>query len=468
MSEEHTTNNFGIASFECGRGNTIKIEFPNVIEADAHMNIGVALMPFMEDGYHFIKEDAGATSKTYEGLNNVEPGFVKYLYKIRQANREHKVLKYKTFSGPNRFTIRERVFIAGKIFPVMSISYSGEDIDCATSKIKIKSVSTRKLQVLFEGIFEEHNAFSNSYISIDNDAIQLYLPKASAIGIDYTYLLLDFLTNGVQTKDTAHHGEFPDLETYTLATGRNTLTNGCWLTKNRDANDATWQNSCMYILEHKLQGVLAPFAQIADFYTLLDDKITNETQHKTRWLKGAKKLVNSLKIMDNSFANSFVGNDVEIILNELNIGICDYAITQFYELFYGKYKDNPLVKRQDAYEWDLAFVQHEQGVVAVPIYSKTNKATLEKYQDMADQDAKGNHGFGGYVMGKIPALRVIPEFDDPWEGKVTDAQFRIDLPMLMLWLDRHKPKGDNFKDKINENGHLLEKYKKIIEIYEAK
>ena len=222
----------------------------------------------------------------------------------------------------------------------------------------------------------------------------------------------------------------------------------------------------MYILEHKLQGVLAPFSQIADFYTLLDDKITNDTKHKTRWLKGAKKLVNSLKIMDGGF--TFVANDVETILNELNIGICDYAITQFYELFYGKYKDNPLEKWQYAYEWDLAFVQHEQGVVAVPIYSKTNKETIEKYQDMADQDAEGAHGLGGWGIDKVLRRKVIPEFDEPWDGKVTDAQFRIDLPMLMLWLDRHKPTGENFKDKVDKNGYLLDEFKEIIKKYEAK
>jgi len=120
---------------------------------------------------------------------------------------------------------------------------------------------------------------------------------------------------------------------------------------------------------------------------------------------------------------------------------------------------------------DLTFVQHEQGAVAVPIYSKTNKKTIERNQDMADQDAKGSHGLGGWgidVFGRVFDNRIIPEFDDPWNSKVTDTQFRIDLPMLMLWLDRHKPTGDNFKDKVDENGYLLEEYKLIIEGYEAK
>ncbi len=61
-----------------------------------------------------------------------------------------------------------------------------------------------------------------------------------------------------------------------------------------------------------------------------------------------------------------------------------------------------------------------------------------------------------------------PRFDDPWEGKVTDAGFRIDLPMLMLWLDRHKPTSTAFKGKTDSKGFLKEKYKKIIRDYEAK
>lgn len=446
----------------------LDIVFPEVVEAEAHMNIGVALMPFMDKGYHFIKEDSTAISKKAEGLNTVEVDFVKYLYKIRKANKESKQLDYHWYSGPRRLKIRERVFIAGKIFPVVSISYSGEDIDCSSAKIKKKPISSNELKLLFDETFSEYKAFDLQYISIDNDNLRIYVPKFSEIGIDYIGLLIDFLTNDARLEKVVKHGEFPDLETYTLATDKNELTDGCWLTKHREAKEDTWKKGCMYIVEHKLQGILAPFSQIADFYTLLDDKISNETEHKTRWLKGAKKLVNSLTVMENNFANSFVGNDVETILNELNIGICDYAITQFHELFYGKYKDKPLAKKQDAYEWDLAFVQHEQGVVAVPIYNKADKRTISKYQDMADQDTKGTHGFGGYIMGKIPALRVIPEFDNPWEGKVTDAQFRTDLPMLMLWLDRHKPKGENFKDKVDENGYLLEKYKQIIEDYEAK
>ena len=61
-----------------------------------------------------------------------------------------------------------------------------------------------------------------------------------------------------------------------------------------------------------------------------------------------------------------------------------------------------------------------------------------------------------------------PRFDDPWEGKVTDAGFRIDLPMLMLWLDRHKPTSPHFKGKTDSKGFLKKEFKDIIKNYEVK
>ncbi len=428
----------------------------DILQEPICMNIGVALMPFMEDGFHFIKDDG---VKRAEGINEVETDFVEYLYEIRQNNRNKTKLEYQTFSGPNRLKIRERVFIAGKIFPVMSISYSGKDIDCSTSKIQIKSISTYELSLLFGETFGEYKKFSLTYISIDNDDIRIYLPKHSAMNIDYADLLIDFLTNGNKTKIASTHGEFPNLKLYKLATGYTKLQSGCWLTKDRKAKNDTWKTACMYIVEHKYQGVLGPFGQIADFYYLLKEKVA-KSKHKSRWLKGAYALVDKLTIMDGGFI--FVENDVEIILSELNIGICDYAITKFHELFYGKHKNDPLDTMEKAYKWDLAFVQHEQGVVAVPIYAKTDDNTIAKFQAMADKDGQKHiQGFGG-IFG------VTPEFDDPWNGDVKDAGFRIDLPMLMLWLDRHKPTSIPFKGKVDGKGFLLEKYKKIIRKYEKK
>lgn len=437
----------------------------DILDEPICMNIGVALMPFMEDGYYFLKEDSINKSK---GLNEVETNYVEFFYRIRKANRESKKGNQKAkwinanwFSNraPDQLGVIQRVFVAGKIFPIMMLIYSNDFVgftrDSADAgKIEIKKTNPNSTVGKFVAGHSSHDRFDNRYVSIDNGKISIILPKINAMNIDYVALMYDFLINGDKTMISAVNGEFPNMEIYTIATDNVNLQKACWLKKDRIDKKDTWKKACMYIVEHKYQGILGPFGQIADFYELLNQKIISETKHKTRWLKGAKKLVGGLATFmeGQNRTNIIIDDDVEVILNELNVGICDYAITQFYELFYGKYKDAPLDTMEKAYKWDLAFVEHEQGVVAVPIYAKTDKVTIKKYQAMADHD-----GLIGYSSSLFS--HIVPEFDEPWYGKVTDANFRIDLPMLMLWLDRHKPivkdKNSPFYEKVDKNGFLL-------------
>jgi len=109
---------------------------------------------------------------------------------------------------------------------------------------------------------------------------------------------------------------------------------------------------------------------------------------------------------------------------------------------------------------DKQFIIYEQGTVAPPIYRKTSARTISKFQDMADRDPKGFHGTSAFLASPYS---VFPEFDafDP-PGKVTDTQFRIDLPILMLYLDKHKPTAKSFINHLAENGTLDVEYKEII------
>jgi len=207
----------------------MEIEFPEVVESEVCLNLGWALMPFMDDakGFQFIKEFKTVTGNSPEGLNNVQQDFVKYLYAIRKANREGTPLAYSWFKNPREYVQRDRVFVAGTIFPVMSIAYSGDAAICSRSKMEIKTRTITELRLLFGEDFHQYKAYSLEYISIDDDKICVYVPKFSVIGMDYARLLLDFLTNGSQTQTAANHGEFPDLETYELATEKKTLSKGC-------------------------------------------------------------------------------------------------------------------------------------------------------------------------------------------------------------------------------------------------
>ncbi|MFN5773881.1 hypothetical protein, partial [Flavobacterium sp.] len=400
-------------------------------------------------------------------LNQTEIGFVKFLFKIRNANYYKKKIPYERLftSNPNGNKKRERVFIAGKIFPVLNIIYSGNDADA--TKISLERANMTERSLLFGD--PEYKLYNQLYISIDNDKIKIFLP-VSYSNIDFPSLMLDFLTNG---KTTAHTigGEFEDYETYKLALREKAQSeeswegkDGSWLLNDRDKNTERWINGYSYIIKHKIQGRLAPFKQIYEFYNAVDGWIFR-LGHRVKWCKGAKKLVNSLSVLDGGFF--LIDNDVEIILNELNLGICDYAITQFYDLIYGKYATAPL-KGNEAYEWDKRFITYEQGNVAPPIYRKTSSATIKKFQKMADKDPIDlKNGLSSLGFGSRFLNDVTPAFDDfKPEAKVTDDLFRIDLPLLMLYLDTHKidknKVSPSLKEYLNSDGTVNQECKDII------
>ncbi|HEX8563507.1 MAG TPA: hypothetical protein VF676_11060 [Flavobacterium sp.] len=413
-----------------------------------------------------------ATPKNIEDdeYNEVEIGFVRYLFKIRNANFRKSVIEYTRISGPNSNVPRERVFIAGKIFPILNIIYSGDDADA--TKITIKQFSSFNELRLRVGE-QRYSSYNINYISVDNDKIRILLPK-SAEGINYEKLLLDFLTNGSNTAHTIG-GEFPDYATYKLALRDKAQPeekwlgeDGCWLFEDRDKPTIRWINGYTYIIKFKIQGRLAPFKQIFDFYNAVDGWIFR-LGHRVKWCKGAKKLVGALAGNPVYFGgleggSGMIANNVETLLNELNIGICDYAILKFHELIFGKYATTPLTGIR-AYEWDRQFIIYEQGTVAVPYYAKASSRTIAVFQSMADRDV----GYGHGTLALLAALFsvVFPAFDsfDP-NGNVTDSQFRIDLPLLMLYLRIHKPTAPSFINHCNEDGTLNEEYRKIIEPYE--
>ncbi len=400
-------------------------------------------------------------------LNKTELNTVKTLFQLRNAHYYKKYIKpiqlsdYSTDIFP-----KERVFIAGKIFPFINILFSYVNVK------DIEQIIKPEYTELVEGAsrikYYDSKIHNSKYISINNNRIAILLPKNYGT-INFPQIMFDFLTNK-SSVDKYIGGEFPDYETYCLAL-RNKAINlkdwkgqdGSWLTKDRDTNSHRWRTGYSYIVQNKIQGRLAPFKQIYDFYNAIDWYITNIYKHEVKWCKGAKALVEALaKSLEGG--NMLLSNDVETILNELNLGICDYAITKFHELMYGKYSKKPL-KGDEAYNWDKTFIEYEQGVVAPPIYRKTTSSTISKFQDMADKDIQGGwHGTGSQLISWIND--IVPAFDDfTPNAKVTDTQFRIDLPLLMLYLYKHKPKWGGFKNSLNSDGTVNSEIIKIIKPY---
>lgn len=420
-----------------------------------------------EDDNTLKTKDPYLIESNEELYNEVEIDLVKYLFEIRNANKYRETLPYKRFSKPFGGK-RERVFIAGKIFPILDIKFSGNEVNA--TKITIKSMNLREKSLLFGD--KDSRLYSPGYISIGNDDIRIFVSKPYS-EVDYLNLMYDFLTNGNLTSHTIG-GEFPDYETYKLALREKAQPlqrwegdDGCWLTIDRADNGIRWQNGYYYIVKNKVKGRLAPFKQIYDFYDAVDKWIFR-SNHRVKWCKGAKNLVGALanspvRIGGLEGGSNVIANDVEVILNELNLGICDYAITKFHELIFGKYAFTPLMD-DAAYNWDVAFVKHEQQVIAPPIYNKTSRKTLATYQDMADKKVLGGvHGAGSYILNTVtPAFDA---FNPP--AKVTDMYFRTDLPLLMLYLDKHKPdkRTQSLRNYLTEDGTVNEECKKIIRPY---
>lgn len=406
-------------------------------------------------------------------LNKTELNTVKTLFQIRNAQYYKKYIKpvqlsdYSTDIFP-----KERVFIAGKIFPVINILFNYTDV---RSVEEIINPVIEILEGASKNKYYDNTIHNSKYISIGRGKIRILLPKNYG-NINFPQLMYDFLTNKSYINEYIG-GEFPDYDTYKLALRNRAIKlddwtgqDGSWLTKDRDSNGDRWRRGYSYIIKNKIKGRLAPFKQIYTFYDDVDWYITNVYKHEVKWCKGAKALVKALGILEGGFFA--IANDVETILNELNLGICDYAIEKFHELMYGKYAKTPL-KGDDAYKWDVAFITHEQGVVAPPIYRKTSKKTLQRFQDMSDKDGMyideiNAHGMGALLISIVDD--IIPAFDDfnP-PAKVTDDLFRIDLPLLMLYLDRHQINKNrvspSLKNYLTSDGHVNDECKKIIKKY---
>lgn len=155
-----------------------------------------------------------------------------------------------------------------------------------------------------------------------------------------------------------------------------------------------------------------------------------------------------------------VNDGLEELLIDLNVGIQNGTLSSFNDLLYGKYANTPL-KGNAAQAWDTALVNYEQGQIAPGIYSNASKSAISYMQAMADGEYGTWHGFMGAVGGRTPHFN--------WFGaKVTDTQARIDIPLLMLYPNRHKPKWKGFKDKVNSDGTLNQRWLNIFKRYQIK
>ena len=244
--------------------------------------------------------------------------------------------------------------------------------------------------------------------------------------------------------------EYNDMEHFTELTGRQELGPYEWLKEDRENNlSGSFDTAMENMTRDQVPDILLPFVQVRDYYVWVTRKL-DEKGHESRWVKGALYLVDELADTYDEGVTSghwFVtpGQDVIPLLEDLNVGIVNYAITQFHRLLYGDLKDDPL-QGVDAYEFDRQFIEHEQGEVAFSVYSE-----YEGTDAIETIDAMFNGT--GFIGNAIDAMswaglaNGVPTFPDLTQADLTDPDSRFGqdarthIPLYMLYPDMHRSGG---------------------------
>jgi len=251
----------------------------------------------------------------------------------------------------------------------------------------------------------------------------------------------------LQTSPT--NNEFESLEEFKLKTGETEL--GCyqWLKADRESQTGTWETAMTNMTKDEAQDVLLPFEQVRDYYVWVSRKL-DAKGHESRWVKGALYLVDELSDTYDEGVTSgrwgiTPGKSVIPLLEDLNVGIVNYAITQFYRLLYGDLSDGALVG-EAAYQFDKDFIKEEQGPVAQEVY--------EDYDSTEAIEVMNKVFNGTGLVGNAAEVMAseIPTFPGYFKTDLTDASTsygrnqRIDIPLYMLYPDRHQTEHNYEKD----------------------
>lgn len=251
----------------------------------------------------------------------------------------------------------------------------------------------------------------------------------------------------VASRPSPNGNEFESMAAYQEITGETELGPYQWLKEDRENQTGTWDAAMTKMTQCQAEDVLQPFEQVRDYYIWVTRKL-DEKGHESRWVKGALWLVDELSdTYDEGYTTPgnwqiTPGKDVIPMLEDLNVGIVNFAITQFHRLLYGDLKDNPLTG-EDAYQFDKQFITHEQGTIAQPIYEQY--AGTDAIKTMNNL-FNGTGLAGNLVDGLnfIGAANEVPTHPNLLKADLTDPESnfgrdaRTNVPLWMLYPDRHR------------------------------
>ncbi|WP_428663802.1 hypothetical protein [Runella sp.] len=242
-------------------------------------------------------------------------------------------------------------------------------------------------------------------------------------------------------------GEFESYEKYKALLGDKAFAesewkgqDAHWLTSDRENCTDRWQNACWNIIKYDQKGKLQPFSQIRDFYKWIRWQIQLQG-HEVRWALGADLLVTRLSVIDvtpSFFTDITFGPEYINLLQDLNLGIANFSYHKWKELLIDR-RNVPIIGAE-AYNWDKDFIYEEQGIIAPPIYAKYEQISpiaIDIMNVIVHQENTGNYSPSQVLVQIMGLYSGIPKFDI--FVSCTDSQYRIDLPLKMLYPFTHQP-----------------------------
>ncbi len=202
--------------------------------------------------------------------------------------------------------------------------------------------------------------------------------------------------------------EWKNLRSFRKETKELTLSEGCWLKKDRKRRTSTWGKANQYNLTLKDgNSKYKTISQIRDFYVWFD-KERIELGHEIQWIGIASLATQQLSKLNAGFIQFFIvrNNELKLFAKEGSKEVFSYTFPKLKELYFS----NIPIQGVLAKKWDENHSINEQCEVLIPIFEKLSEKAYQKLERIIK-------GKGIYSIGIPRKLR--------FDGELIDCQARI-------------------------------------------
>lgn len=209
--------------------------------------------------------------------------------------------------------------------------------------------------------------------------------------------------------------EYKSLKQYRKETGNAALAAGCWLTKDREQNTATWQKANTYNLSlpngHQKYKTIS---QVRDFYLWFDEE-RKKQGHEIKWFGVTAIVENQFSKLDSWLVRTFIvpNKEVQNFAHEGSMKVFEYSFPQMANVLVSR----ELIQGKTAEQWDLEHGTDEQCTVLEPLYGKLSAQGFKKLERIAKR--KGLYG-----------LFIPKELE--YEGNLADCHVRVEYGLKKL------------------------------------